>query len=49
MIRHSATVVVITHNATIAQLADRVIRVKNGAIDSIDLCDSPANVEDIVW
>ena len=46
---YNATVVVITHNATIAQLANRVIRVKNGAIDSIDLCEHPANVEDIVW
>lgn len=44
-----ATVVVITHNATIAQLADRVIRVKNGGIESVELCEHPASVEEIQW
>ena len=44
-----ATVVVITHNATIAQLANRVIRVKNGGIESVELCADPARVEDIAW
>ena len=46
---HGATVVVITHNATIAQLASRVIRVKNGGIESIETCEDPARVEDIAW
>ena len=46
---HGATVVVITHNATIAQLASRVIRVKNGGIESIETCETPARVEDIAW
>ena len=44
-----ATVVIITHNATIAQLANRVIRVKNGGIESVELCAEPARVEDIAW
>ena len=44
-----ATVVVITHNATIAQLANRVIRVKNGGIESVELCEHPASVEEIQW
>ena len=46
---HGATVVVITHNATIAQLAGRVIRVKNGGIEEIRTCETPARVEDIAW
>ena len=46
---YNATVVVITHNAAIAQLANRVIRIKSGAIESIDLCENPSSVEDIVW
>ena len=44
-----ATVVVITHNATIAQIANRVIRVKNGGIESIETCAEPARVEDVAW
>ena len=46
---YDATVVIITHNAMIAPLGNRVIRVKNGGIESIELCDNPANVEDIKW
>ena len=46
---HGATVVIITHNASIAPLGRRVIRVKNGGIESVDLCDHPASVEEIAW
>ena len=46
---HNATVVIITHNATIAPLGNRVIRIKNGGIESIELNEHPARVEDIVW
>ena len=46
---HNATVVIITHNAMIAPLGNRVIRVKNGGIESIELNEHPANVEDIAW
>ena len=46
---HNATVVIITHNAMIAPLGDRVIRIKNGGIESIERCEHPARVEDIAW
>ena len=46
---HNATVVIITHNAMIAPLGNRVIRVKNGGIESIEQCEHPALVEDIAW
>ena len=46
---YNATVVIITHNAMIAPLGNRVIRMKNGGIESIELNDCPANVEDIAW
>lgn len=46
---HEATVVIITHNAMIAPLGNRVIRVKNGGIESVELCEHPARVEDIAW
>ena len=45
----NATVVIITHNAMIAPLGNRVIRVKNGGIESIETCEHPARVEDIAW
>ena len=39
----------VTHNAMIAPLGNRVIHVKNGAIESVELCEHPARVEDIAW
>ena len=43
------TVVVITHNASIAPLADRLIRMKNGGIESVTVNEHPATVEEIAW
>lgn len=43
------TVVVITHNAMIAPLANRVIRMKNGRVESVALSEYPASVEEITW
>lgn len=43
------TVVIITHNAMIAPLARRVIRMKNGAIESVEMSEHPAKVEEIAW
>ena len=47
--RYQTTVAIITHNAAIAPLAKRVIRVKNGRIESVELSDRPASVEEIAW
>ena len=46
---YGATVVIITHNAMIAPLGSRVIRVKNGGIESIETSEHPADVSDIAW
>ena len=46
---YNATVVIITHNATIAPLGNRVIRIKNGGIESIEINEHPCNVEDVQW
>ena len=43
------TVVVITHNTAIAPMADKVIHVKNGKVDSIQLNEHPMPVEEIEW
>ena len=41
--------VVITHNTAIAPMADKVIHVKNGQVDHIDLNPIPTPVEEIEW
>ncbi len=43
------TVVVITHNLAIAPMGDKVIRVRNGKIDSQTINDNPISVERIEW
>ncbi len=43
------TVVIITHNASIAKLAQRVIRLRSGAVERIKLNKKPLRVEDIAW
>ena len=43
----NTTVVIITHNASIAPLGNRVIRMRNGGVQEVTLNDHPAKVEDI--
>jgi len=43
------TVVLITHNAAIAPMANRVIRMKNGKVESNEINDNPISVEQIEW
>ena len=43
------TVILITHNLAIAPMADRVIEIKSGKIDSITINEEPQSVETIEW
>ena len=43
------TIVVITHNAAIAAMADRVIRVRSGTVESITINENPDPPERIEW
>ena len=43
------TVVIVTHNAILAEAADEVIRIKNGQIESIVINESPKKVADLEW
>lgn len=46
---YGTTVVIITHNASIAPLGDRLIRMRNGGIQENTVNPHPAKVEDIAW
>ena len=43
------TVVIITHNSALTGMADRVIRVKNGTISSVELNENPQDIAEIEW
>lgn len=43
------TVIVVTHNALISEIADRVIKVKNGKVDSITTNKHPKDISEVVW
>lgn len=47
--KYGTTVVIITHNTLIASIADRVIRMKNGRIESVEQNKTPVPVEEIAW
>lgn len=43
------TVVIITHNSALTAMADRVVKIKNGTVDSIHINESPVPIEEIEW
>ena len=43
------TVIVITHNSALAQMADRVIRINDAKVRSIEVNSNPSSVETIEW
>ena len=45
----AATVVMVTHNAEIAKISDRVIRLRGGKIASIRANSSPLSARELVW
>ena len=46
---HHISVVVITHNLAITAMGDKVIKVRNGAIESIEINENPLPVERIEY
>ena len=45
----NTTVVIVTHNAVLAEAADKVIRIKNGQIESIVINENPKKIDDLEW
>ena len=43
------TTILITHNAVLADIADKVIHIKNGTVSNFILNQSPKNAEEIAW
>ena len=43
------TVIIVTHNSLISEIADRVICLKNGKIESNFVNKHPKNIDEVVW
>ena len=43
------TVIIVTHNSLIADVADRVIRIKNGKVESNILNKKPKKIDEVSW
>lgn len=46
---YGMTVVIITHNSVIAQIANRVIKMKNGTVEEITINEHPLDIKEINW
>jgi putative ABC transport system ATP-binding protein len=46
---YNKTIVIVTHNSNIAEIADKVIRVRSGKIQSIETNSNPKNVDEVEW
>ena len=46
---YGKTVIIITHNAGIGAMADRVFHIKDGLIDKLVINDNPISPEEVAW
>lgn len=46
---YGKTIVIVTHNQNIAKMADVVVRVKNGRVQSVENVENPASADEIDW
>lgn len=47
--KENMTVIIITHNAAITPMADKIIRFKNGTAESVEINEQPKPIEEIEW
>jgi putative ABC transport system ATP-binding protein len=47
--RKSQTIILVTHNTAIAEIADRTVRLHNGRVAEIIKVDNPKDAESLVW
>lgn len=49
VLKYGMTTIIITHNAEIAKIANRVIHMKNGTVEKTIINDKPKNVAELDW
>ena len=43
------TVIIVTHNSLFKEIADKVIYIKNGLIDKVDVNKKPKDIDEVKW
>ena len=46
---NGTTVIIVTHNSLIAEIADKVIHIKNGLIDKVDINEKHKDIDEVKW
>lgn len=46
---NNMTVIIVTHNAALTSIGNKVIRVKSGKIESVSLNEHPTDIADVEW
>ena len=46
---NGTTVIIVTHNSLIAEIADKVIHIKNGLIDKVDINKTHKDIDEVKW
>ena len=46
---NGTTVIIVTHNSLIAEIADKVIHIKNGLIDKVDINETHKDIDEVKW
>ena len=47
--KHEMTIVMITHNSALADMGQKIIRVRSGNIESVTINENPMDAEDIEY
>lgn len=47
--KENMTVIIITHNAAIAPMADKIIKFKNGSVSDVVINKKPKSIDEIEW
>ena len=43
------TVIIVTHNSAIKDMADKVVYIRNGRVEDVQINNNPRNIEEIEW
>ena len=46
---HNISLIIVTHNASLEKIADKVIRLKDGKVVSDVINEHPLEIDEVVW